>query len=141
MTFSNFKAAVSVSGFSLFDRRETWIAGWPRNVAVPKPPPRQPDLTTAVYYEKYPTKGVLLVPRESADPGLTGVEPVPIDKDHVSICKPESVDDTVFLGVKRHIHRVLKSVGEPTSGSNGLTLTDDYRERSGLDDAVTFSRS
>ena len=91
------------------------------------------DLATAVYYEKYPTKGVLLVPRESADPGLNGVEPVPIDKDHVSICKPESVDDTVFLGVKRHIHRVLKSVGESTSGSNGLTLTDDYRERSGLD--------
>ena len=26
MTFSNFNAAVSVSGFSLFDRREIWIA-------------------------------------------------------------------------------------------------------------------
>ena len=29
MTFSNFNAAVSVSGFSLFDRREIWIAGRP----------------------------------------------------------------------------------------------------------------
>ena len=27
ITFSNFSAAVSVSGFSLFDRREIWIAG------------------------------------------------------------------------------------------------------------------
>ena len=90
-------------------------------------------LTTAVYYEKYPTNGLVLVPRESADPGLTGVEPVPIDKDHVSICKPESVDDTVFLGVKRHIHRVLESVEESTSGSNDLALNDDYGERSGQD--------
>ena len=91
------------------------------------------DLATAVYYEKYPTNRVLVVPRESADPGITGVEPVPIDRDHVSICKPQSVDDTVYLGVKRHIHRVLKSVEESTSESDNLTLTDDYSERSGRD--------
>lgn len=85
------------------------------------------DLDTAVYYEKYSTRGLLLVTRDSADPGLTDVEPVAIDKDHLSICKPESLDDTVFLGVKRHIHRVLRSLGASTS------FVDDYSERSGID--------
>lgn len=98
------------------------------------------DLATAVYYEKYPTNGVLVVPKESADPGLAGVVPVPIDRDHVSICKPQSRDDTVYLGVKRHIHRVVKSMEEAASRDNSLRLVDNYSEKNTRDRRDLFHK-
>ena len=89
-----------------------------------------PELVTVVYYEKFTTSGVLVVSRESADPGLTNVQPVAIDKDHIDICKPSDAQDTVYLGVKRHIQKVLKSVADAASITEHRTWTEDYHERS-----------
>ena len=67
------------------------------------------DLSTAVYYEKHATNKIpVIVSRESADPGVSKARPVPVDKDHFSICKPPHREDIVYLGVKRHIHKVVK---------------------------------
>ena len=88
------------------------------------------DLTTAVYYEKHTTKGCVVVPRASADPGINNVEPVPVDKNHINICKPPDKNDTVYLGIKRHIQRALSAVKRPTAGSGVPAWTDDYSERS-----------
>ena len=90
----------------------------------------QPDLVTVVYYETYTTSRVLVVSRDSADPGLTNVQPVPIDKGHIDICKPSDAYDTVYLGVKRHIQKALKSVAEAASVNEHRTWTEDYHERS-----------
>lgn len=91
------------------------------------------DLVTAVYYEKYATKKIVVVPRESADPGLSNVEPVPIDKNHINICKPRDKNDTVYLGIKRHIQKIVKSAEQSTSGSENLTWVVEYGERSAGD--------
>lgn len=32
--------------------------------------------------------GILVVDKTSADPGIPGVTPIPLDEDHISICKP-----------------------------------------------------
>lgn len=67
----------------------------------------KPNLKTVVYYEKMTIKGQLIVDRDSSDPGVAKTMPVPIDKDHISICKPDSRDDQVFLGLVRHIGALL----------------------------------
>lgn len=47
---------------------------------------QQRNVAVRVYYETYPTRGVLVVNATSADPGLPKVVPVPMDGDHNSIC-------------------------------------------------------
>ena len=91
------------------------------------------DLATAVYYEKFATNKSVIVARESADPGISDVEPVPIDKDHIDICKPKDKGDTVYLGIKRHIQKVVKSAGRLTLDSENLEWVEEYGERSTLD--------
>ena len=88
------------------------------------------DLNTAVYYEKHTTNGVVIVPRASADPGISKVEPVPVDKNHINICKPPDKNDTVYLGIKRHIQRTLPTAEQSTTGAGELAWIDDYSERS-----------
>lgn len=49
----------------------------------------------------------------SADPGIPGVIPVPMDCDHISICRPESKENLIYLGVKRFIREHLKTPLKP----------------------------
>ena len=99
----------------------------------------QTKLRTAAYYEVYPTNGIIVVPRDSADPGV-GVTPVPLDRDHRNICKPESVDDIVYLGVKRHIKNALGSFERSESDTNGHRLASDYVKRSARDRRDLFEK-
>ena len=86
------------------------------------------DIATAVYYEKHTTNGIVVVPRASADPGISKVEPVPIDKNHINICKLRNRDDTIYLGLKRHIQRVTPI---PTENAQGeVAWSEDFSERS-----------
>lgn len=88
------------------------------------------DHVTKVYYEKHKTrKAVLVVSRESADPGIPGANPVAVDRDHISICKPKDRDDVVYRGIKRHIERTLSS----TTPSNGALVFADYGAKSDRD--------
>lgn len=68
------------------------------------------DLKTVVYYEKLKTYSQIIVDRDSSDPGVAKVTPVAVDKDHISICKPDSRDDQVFLGLVRHIGVLIAEV-------------------------------
>ncbi|HUT25478.1 MAG TPA: alpha/beta fold hydrolase, partial [Sumerlaeia bacterium] len=47
-------------------------------------------LRTQVYYETLKTGPVLVVDATTADPGIPHVVPIPMDKNHATICKPES---------------------------------------------------
>jgi len=53
-------------------------------------------IATACFYEKYPLQGVMVVDETSADPGITGVVPRPLDADHASICKPPNRTHTLY---------------------------------------------
>jgi hypothetical protein len=61
-----------------------------------------------VYYEKNKTKGVLVVNETSADPGIQGVIPIPMDEDHLSICRPWSRESLIYKRTKRFINEHLK---------------------------------
>lgn len=93
----------------------------------------QQDLATAVYYEKHATKKIVVVTRESADPGISNVEPVAIGKDHIRICKPKGQSDTVYLGIKRRVQAVIQSAAQSPSGSEARAWIEEYAERSRRD--------
>jgi WD40 repeat protein len=64
-------------------------------------------LRIQVYCEKLPVGPVIVVDEASADPGIAGVIPIPLDENHISICKPSSKDSLVYLQVKRFVSELL----------------------------------
>ena len=60
-------------------------------------------LAVQVCYEKLPTHGAIVVDASSANPGIPGVEPIPQDADHITICKPESEDATLCRLVNKFL--------------------------------------
>lgn len=52
-------------------------------------------LQSCIFFETRETSGFRVVNEASSDPGIDSVSPIPIDADHISICKPESYDDIV----------------------------------------------
>lgn len=89
---------------------------------------QNPDLKTAVYYEKFKTKKLLeIVDRHSADPGVAGTQPVPLDKDHINICKPIDKDDVVYIGIRRHLSNLYRI------SESSISEKDDYTSRSPTD--------
>jgi triacylglycerol esterase/lipase EstA (alpha/beta hydrolase family) len=61
--------------------------------------------TTEAYCEKRVTGwkglGVIVVDDRSADPNIPGVSPIPLDEDHLSICRPASRDSLLYKRVRR----------------------------------------
>ena len=66
------------------------------------------QIKTYVYCETRPTHGILVVNETSANPGIQGVYPIPLDADHVTICKPATKTASVYLRVKRLISETLQ---------------------------------
>jgi len=86
------------------------------------------ELKTVVFVETFKTKNAaIVVPKDSADPGVQGTQPIPVDKDHVNISKPKDKEDVVYVSLERRIRKILsKAVG---TGSMGLSA-DAYGEQS-----------
>lgn len=72
-----------------------------------------------VYCEKQTTSGFLVVDETSADPGIPGVVPIPVDCDHISICRPESRQSFVYRRVQRFVRDCLRT-RQPTEQSIAL---------------------
>lgn len=88
------------------------------------------DHVTAVYYEKKVTNRTLvIVPRKDADPGVSSVKPVALQKDHVNICKPYGRDDSAYLAIRRYIQNVVDLAGQPDSRQSRLIGAQYYQER------------
>jgi hypothetical protein len=81
------------------------------------------EIKTYVYCETRPTHGILVVNETSANPGIQGVFPIPLDADHVTICKPATKTASVYLRVKRLISETLQEQSnadiEQTKKSSG----------------------
>jgi pimeloyl-ACP methyl ester carboxylesterase len=60
-----------------------------------------------VYCETRPTHGILVVNQTSADPGIKGVIPIPMDFDHISICKVADRKSQIYRQIKRFIEKNL----------------------------------
>lgn len=87
---------------------------------------KKSNLQTVVYYEKLKTHSQLIVDRDSSDPGVAKVTPVAVDKNHISICKPDSRDDQVFLGLVRHIGLLMAEVASTLDASGEPFATVDF---------------
>lgn len=74
---------------------------------------RDLNISVEVYFEQekiYVIKlfrlfGTLIVDENSADPGIEGVNPIALDGDHITICRPDSNERTVYLSVKKLIEK------------------------------------
>ncbi len=64
-------------------------------------------IKSKVYFETRDTLGVRVVDESSAYLGVDGVEVVPLDEDHLSICKPESEGGQVYKCAIRFVREAL----------------------------------
>ncbi len=67
------------------------------------------DIETVAYYETFKTKGIMVVAKESANPGVSGVNPIPIDADHVTICKPTNREAPVYISALRKLRKFAET--------------------------------
>jgi NAD(P)-dependent dehydrogenase (short-subunit alcohol dehydrogenase family) len=67
-----------------------------------------------VYYETEGIWGAKPVNAVSADPGITGVRPVPVGRDHIAICKVPSRTDEVYEGVSAFLEDEVLAPRPPT---------------------------
>jgi len=61
------------------------------------------EVKTLSFFETKPTKGLIVVDRVSADPGIPKARVIGIDADHIMICKPKSKTEDVYQSVKKFI--------------------------------------
>jgi len=55
------------------------------------------DLKCDVYFETQTVAKLLVVDESSADPGIAGVIPIPVDGNHIDICKPASKHSLTYM--------------------------------------------
>jgi pimeloyl-ACP methyl ester carboxylesterase len=67
------------------------------------------EIPIIVYCENEKTNGVMVVDQTSADPGIPGVTPIPLDDNHISIAKPRSDKSQLYLRVKKFIKERLSN--------------------------------
>lgn len=65
------------------------------------------EIPIKVYYETKPTRGVIVVDRTSANPGIQGANPLPVEKDHIGVAKPESREIRPYQAVRTFIKKQL----------------------------------
>ena len=75
------------------------------------------NIEVDVLYEAQKTDGDLVVDPTSADPGLSGVNPVRVDADHYTICMPDSRTSLVYKRSMRFIRALLQQAGGQLEGA------------------------
>src|SRR3546814_17360395 len=65
------------------------------------------------------TYGVHVVDKVTANPGVTGCEPIGVQTDHITICKPATRTATVFKSVCAFIRQLLTKITPTTTREEG----------------------
>jgi hypothetical protein len=60
-----------------------------------------------VFFEKRKTSNLLVVDEFSADPGIPGVIPIPLDEDHITICKPMRRSSQIYAHTTQFINKLI----------------------------------
>lgn len=97
------------------------------------------SLRNLVLYETQSTKGIFVVDPTSANPGLIGVSPIPVDANHTSICKPTSSESLVYKQIKRFIDEARMSVDQARS-DNVKALSSPSDQTSALSPGLEILR-
>lgn len=98
------QSSISVEELKLHDSRLRELNEVYRNHAQLR------EIKIQVYFEKKKTKGFLVVDETSANPGIPGVTPIPVDCDHLSICRPDSRESLVYLSIRKFLGRCLGDI-------------------------------
>ena len=67
---------------------------------------RRQQLRHQIFYETRGTPAGVIVDEGSADPGLPGDPPIPIDADHISIVKPQERTSLLYARIKQFVETV-----------------------------------
>ena len=101
---ASFLVTVAIEDLKANDPHLRNLNQWYRNHAFTR-------FKTEAYCEKRATGwkglGVIVVDDRSADPGLPGVVLIPLDEDHLSICKPSSRESLLYKRVRRFVEECL----------------------------------
>jgi hypothetical protein len=101
---TRFLSTVAVTDLKANDPRLLELNKWYRNHAFQ-------NFKTEAYCETRVTGwqglGVIVVDQSSADPGIPGVVPIPLEDDHLSICKPASRESLLYKRVRRFVKECL----------------------------------
>lgn len=87
-----------------------------------------------VFFETRPTKGLHVVDAGSANPALPKVQPVAVDADHISICKPSDRGALVYGRTRNLVADVaaaaVRDAGRiPATPENAVRLRDGWASR------------
>ena len=85
------------------------------------------NIVTHVFFETQDTKGVRIVDETSANPGISGAIPVPVDADHLSICKPANREALIYKSIRRLVSQYANPQPAPTESLDGtgtVTVAD-----------------
>jgi len=83
-------------------------------------------VSTCALYETMPTKGVTIVDSGSANPGVPNCDPVPIDANHVDICKFHDKEQLGFLSINNFLEEVFDAASIDTSDHSSLDDLEYY---------------
>lgn len=75
-----------------------------------------PDLSNIsifVYCERIKTSGMMVVDAVSANPGIRGVTPVPVDCNHETICTPEDRSSIIYKRTKKFVEGIAVNPTAP----------------------------
>jgi hypothetical protein len=95
------------------------LNNWFRNVS---------GVQCQVYIETRKSGPVRVVNEESADPGINGVIPIPLDADHVNMCKLHSRDELLFIRSRQFLEELLLTT---RGAGTRLEVSQDEGLRSG----------
>lgn len=92
------------------------------------------------YYETKDTNGFRVVDPVTANPNVQGSDPVGVEADHITICKPKSREDRVYRSIASLMEKVMRKIGSPGtgvlaragSGTALVPLTDEPAATSGI---------
>ena len=93
-------------------------------------------LKNIAYYESQKLAGLVqVVPMSCANPGISGTDPIPIEADHLSICKPNSKQSAIYVSVNRHIEQAKKlALATPELSDSGPSVeVEGYSEKAEYD--------
>lgn len=93
------------------------------------------EISVKSFYETAKTWGVQVVDKVSGNPGIYGSDPIPVEADHLQICKPEGSDAPVHRSICKFIRDLLPQ----STKSDGSS--DDARQSCWSDEDVSLDSS
>jgi pimeloyl-ACP methyl ester carboxylesterase len=85
---------------------------------------KEVEIRHLVFFEKYKTRMVRVVDEDSADPNLAGVEPIPVEANHIDICKPLGRESLVYGKVRRFVAALCAEPAEPAPSAAKASLAE-----------------